>query len=295
MGDSITAGFAMQGYPPEDLLEWRNYVFSIGGAEGAFTLPNILSKFNPNIQGAAQSWTFPMQPGMWLDGGVSHASVQDTPSQVAYLVNQLQTTYKSVVDFQNDWKLLTLFIGANNLCGACNNGSNTQPDYFESHLLNTLNLIEKSLPRTFVNVMPIFNISGVYYTGKNYPYCELLWSIIKHECSCLESGIKKNLDMLDLRATQFNAITNKLALQFSAKNNPNFTVVSQPGISGIVIQNFGEVYLSGLDCFHPSLCANQAFTYIIWNNMFQAVGKKSTAPDLSHLKFYCPTINDFIQ
>jgi len=295
MGDSITAGFAMLGYPPEDLLEWRDHVFSIGGADGAATLPNLFAKYNPNLQGAAQSWTFPMQPGAWLDAGVSHASVQDTPPQVAYLVNQLQTTYKTKVDFQNDWKLLTLFIGANNLCGACRNGSSTLPPFFESQLENTLNLIEKSLPRTFVNIMPIFNISGVYYAGKNYVYCELLWSIIKKECSCVETGNKTDLDLMDFRATQFNAITEKLALQFSAKNNPNFTVVSQPGVSGIAIQNFGEVYLSGLDCFHPSLCANQAFTYQIWNNMFSPIGKKSSSPDTTNLKFYCPTVDDFLQ
>jgi hypothetical protein len=38
MGDSITAGFAMKGVPPTDFLEYRDYVYSIGGAEDAFTL-----------------------------------------------------------------------------------------------------------------------------------------------------------------------------------------------------------------------------------------------------------------
>jgi len=111
----------------------------------------------------------------------------------------------------------------------------------------------------------------------------------------METGKKADLDMMDLRASQFNAITERLALKFSAKNNTGFTVVTQPGVSGIKVEEFGETYLSSLDCFHPSLCANQAFTYSIWNNMFQPVGKKSTAPDPKNIKLYCPTENDFIQ
>eukprot|EP01125_Pyxidicula_operculata_P006150 TRINITY_DN2141_c0_g1_i1.p1 TRINITY_DN2141_c0_g1~~TRINITY_DN2141_c0_g1_i1.p1 ORF type:complete len:347 (+),score=64.10 TRINITY_DN2141_c0_g1_i1:554-1594(+) len=295
MGDSITAGFAMIGYPPEDLVEWRNYVFSIGGAPGAFTLANIINYYNPQVQGAAQGWTWPLEPGAWLDGGVSHASVQDTPSQVAYLKNQLLTTYNQTVDFNNDWKLLTLFIGANNLCAACQNRSETKPAYFESHLRATLELIESSLPRTFVNLVTIFNISGVYYAGKDYDYCELVWHLIKHECECVETGVPSDLEAMDIRAVEFNAISEQLAQEFAAKNNPEFTVVAQPGLSGIDVQNFGEAYLSNLDCFHPSLCANQAFTYQIWNNMFQPPGKKSTTPDPNNLHIYCPTVDDYIQ
>lgn len=58
-----------------------------------------------------------MKKGDWLDAGVSMAKVEDCPSQVEYLVNTLKTTYAGKVDFQTDWKLLTLFIGANNICG----------------------------------------------------------------------------------------------------------------------------------------------------------------------------------
>jgi len=87
----------------------------------------------------------------------------------------------------------------------------------------------------------------------------------------------------------------KVATEFNAQNDPNFYVSVQPGLSDLIIQKFGEVYLSNLDCFHPSLCANQAFTYQIWNNMFQPIGKKSTAPDINNLQIYCPKETDYIQ
>lgn len=54
-------------------------------------------------------------------------------------------------------------------------------------------------------------------------------------------------------------------------------------------------YLSNLDCFHPSLCANEAFTYQIWNNMLTPPGQKSIVPDINNLKIKCPGPNTFIQ
>lgn len=116
------------------MIENRDHVFSIGGASGAFTIANVLAKYNANLQGAfapftvfyfvltvttgaALSWTKPLAKGGWLDAGVSMAKVEDCPSQVDYLVKELKTTYALHVDFEKDWKLLTLFIGANNICG----------------------------------------------------------------------------------------------------------------------------------------------------------------------------------
>jgi len=295
LGDSITAGFAMVGYPPESFLEWRDYVFSIGGANDAFTLATIMKNYAPKIQGAATSWTLPLVKGKWLDGGVSHASVQNVPDQIVYLVNTLKTQYKEV-DFENDWKLLTLFIGANNLCGACEGRAESMPDYFEQHLDQVLAQIQNSIPRVFVNLVTIFNVSGVWYAGHTYSYCEFIWNYIaKTECKCVETGKKSDLDIMDLRAVQFNAISEKLAQKYAALKNPNFTVVVQPGLSGIVIQDYGEAYLSNLDCFHPSLCANQAFAYQVWNNMFQPLGKKDLKPDLKNIKIHCPTAGEFFQ
>jgi len=196
MGDSISAGFAMIGYPPENLVEWRNYVFSIGAASDAFTLFNNIKSYNSKVVGGAESWTWPHASGVgaWLNGAVSHASVQDCPSQVDFLVSQIKTKYKEI-DFDNDWKFLTLFIGANNLCGACQGRDSSTPEYFESHLRQVLTDIEAKIPKVFVNLVTIFNISGVYYAGKDYWYCETIWSIVKHECYCVETGKKKAIWM----------------------------------------------------------------------------------------------------
>jgi len=111
----------------------------------------------------------------------------------------------------------------------------------------------------------------------------------------MQTGNKTLLDKMDARGVTFNSISEKLAQQFASQNHPNFTVSVQPGLTGIEIQKFGEDYLSTLDCFHPSLCANQVFTYIIWNNMFQPIGKKSLFPDPNNINLFCPKPGDYIQ
>lgn len=102
---------------------------------------------------------------------------------------------------------------------------------------------------------------------------------------------------MDDAAVAFNNITHNLAREFASKKNPGFTVVAQPGLTGINIMKFKEplAYLSHLDCFHPSQCANEAFAYQLWNNMMSPIGKKSSEVDLNNLKFLCPTDDTYIQ
>eukprot|EP01130_Rhizamoeba_saxonica_P001731 TRINITY_DN1158_c0_g1_i2.p1 TRINITY_DN1158_c0_g1~~TRINITY_DN1158_c0_g1_i2.p1 ORF type:complete len:196 (+),score=21.64 TRINITY_DN1158_c0_g1_i2:244-831(+) len=175
------------GYPPVDLVEYRDYVYSIGGAKGAFTLPNILKEhYNANVVGSASSWTWPLTKGAWLDAGVSMAKVQDTHAQVDYLVNEMKTTYKDEINFENDWKLLTFFIGANNICVSCK--GRYPPSYFEKELDQVLSEIEEKIPRVFVNLVSIFNISGVWNAGQTKEYCKILWEVDTSECPCLTTG-----------------------------------------------------------------------------------------------------------
>jgi len=297
IGDSMTAGFAMIGEPPLDIKEDRNYVFSIGGASDAFSLATMLANYNPNVQGAAQFWTLPLTEGDWLDGGVSMARVEQTLSQVDYLVNQLQTTYSSTVDFENDWKLLTVLIGANNACGACQGVPWADPLFFKKNLKILLDTIHQKIPRVFVNLVTLFNISGVYYAGVNDTYCEIIHHLWHDECPCVETGKIKDLAIMDRYTVKYNQASQALADYYYGLNDPNFTVVVQPGLSGMYLPNFPDplAYLSNLDCFHPSLCANLVFTYQIWNNMMTPQGSKATDVDLSNMVLKCPDDNTFIQ
>ena len=40
-------------------------------------------------------------------------------------------SYNETVDFENDWKVATILLGANNLCESCHNRSDDTPDAYE--------------------------------------------------------------------------------------------------------------------------------------------------------------------
>ena len=95
---------------------------------------------------------------------------------------------------ENDWKLLTIFIGANDVCRSCQNDNETSPDYYEKvffkkkkknifllnfFILQTLEtIIEKvylQLPNTFVSIIQLFNISQVWNISQTSDYCIFMW------------------------------------------------------------------------------------------------------------------------
>lgn len=175
LGDSISAGFAMRGVFPADLLEYRGDVFSIGGDAKAYSLYNFIKTYNPDVVGGAVGTTIPLTKGKYLDAAVSGAKISQVPPQIDYLVATMHDKY-SHVDFDNSWKLLTLFIGANDACPACTHqGGNitAQAIAYEENMRNVLTEIRAKIPRVFVNVITIFNISQVWSAGQHKAYVRI--------------------------------------------------------------------------------------------------------------------------
>lgn len=75
---------------------------------------------------------------------------------------------------------------------------------FETQLTAAMTQIHQTFPKTFVNIMTIFNISGVWEVRKDRPYCEVAVPVL-HECSCLENN-KENLQRMDNLAVAVNAV-----------------------------------------------------------------------------------------
>jgi hypothetical protein len=150
MGDSITAAFAAkENIKLDGIREFRGISWSIGGDDGAYTLPNYFARVSgpphsPPL-GASLGDQIPLEAVKikghpirdWdprvdqLNGAVSLAKVQDLDTQMDYLVAQAKKI--KGLDFGNDWKVLTLFIGANNLCISCEQGrKDATPEFFEA-------------------------------------------------------------------------------------------------------------------------------------------------------------------
>ncbi len=93
------------------------------------------------------------------------------------------------IDFENDWKLLTLLIGANDACPLCNfkNDSHITPEQaaeiYSTNIENTLVYIQSTIPKILVNIMPIFNISQVYNISLNSTYCDIFHTVLP-ACFC---------------------------------------------------------------------------------------------------------------
>jgi len=314
VGDSISAGFAMKAGHfwdvKTDFVEFRGSVFSIGGDQNEMTIPNFLKNYNPDIVGPSVNVSLPLDAVEFddhilvpwdpfvthLNGAQSGARIEDVPAQVDYIVEMLHTAYRDQVDMRRDWKLFTIFIGANNICPSCDHKPYSQPDFYEEYLDQILDQIYTNIPRTFVNVVPMFNISQVWTIHNTDPYCVFMWdTLCKSECGCLtDNSTAQDRAIMDETATEFNQRIYKVVNEWIAKDLPEFTVRVQPFIQDLVIPlDIGVYFVSELDCFHPSIYADQAFAIGLWNNMMSA--NKQTSLDPNNLSIICPTQNTYLQ
>lgn len=82
-------------------------------------------------------------------------------AEVSRLIRVLNTEkYK---DIKNEWKLITLFIGANNVCVLCEPPMTTLPgladaDIFEDNVRHVLERIRSDVGKSFVNLVALFNV-----------------------------------------------------------------------------------------------------------------------------------------
>jgi phospholipase B1 len=56
------------------------------------------------------------------------------------------------IDFVNDWKMVTLFVGGNDLCRFCNDPAFYAPNNYVSNIREALDFLQENSPRTFVNL-----------------------------------------------------------------------------------------------------------------------------------------------
>eukprot|EP01114_Cavostelium_apophysatum_P004777 TRINITY_DN1513_c0_g1_i1.p1 TRINITY_DN1513_c0_g1~~TRINITY_DN1513_c0_g1_i1.p1 ORF type:complete len:355 (+),score=51.54 TRINITY_DN1513_c0_g1_i1:90-1154(+) len=285
IGDSITAGFGIMGYDG-GLDEFRGSSWSIGADPNRTTIFNLFQHFVPDVIGGSVGSHFveicqddfcpsPHIPAQdRLNGAQSGAYTQNLPDQVDYLVAQLKNN--SNVDFDNDWKVLTILIGANNLCMSCFSelGVLESAQVYEDWLVKTLTKIDTEIPRVFVNIVDIFNISLVYTIAANSTYCTDIHRVLVIECVCAFDPFygADNRAKMDAMSQAYNNRTAKVVSQL--KKQDDFAVVIQPQLRNGHIPNIE--WLSTLDCFHPSLTGHEGLAVALWNNMLTPVAKKKT-------------------
>ncbi|KAM6973043.1 phospholipase B1, membrane-associated [Aplochiton taeniatus] len=293
LGDSITAGF---GAKAKNLLqlstEYRGVSWSIGGDKAldtVTTLPNILKKFNPNIKGVSKG------QGKGQTGfnvAVSGAKIAEIPGQIRRLIDTMKNN--AAVDFKNDWKLVTLFIGGNDLCQYCNDRAALSSKNYSRYMMESIDLLYKEVPRVMVNVLDILQIEGLRRVKRESLGCSLLQ---KNVCPCFLIPGEDSLELAEIKRInrELQTETEKLVHGSRYNGREDFTVVLQPFFQNSVVPVNAEgkadsTYFS-VDCFHFSERGHADMAVAMWNNMLEPVGEKQTYNNFTNDRnsIKCPT------
>ena len=77
-------------------------------------------------------------------------------TQATKLVNKMRHS----ANFAQAWKLVTFFVGGNDLCKACKDSKYTAANYM-NNIRSTLNFLKANMPRTLVNLVISLDVSGI--------------------------------------------------------------------------------------------------------------------------------------
>lgn len=307
LGDSITAGFGLMGLKG-GAEEYRGQSWSIGGDSNATTFFNFLKTYNSSLIGGSLGHHLveicidPICPdGQYrpsqdvLNAAQSGAMVADlNVHEYDYLVSQLTTI--PGIDMQNDWKVLTLLIGANDLCGVCTlSDPYSEAAAFQAGVTTVLETIRTNIPRVFVNIVQMFNLSGVYDLSLQNPYCVDVHKDFSGECPCIfgSNNASATRQLVDVITQQVNEGIENIAAMYQAKNYSDFAVIVQPFGKHTNVSALPLEFISTLDCFHPSQIAHQALATALWNNMINPADSKQDYINIDD-KPQCPTADTLL-
>ncbi|XP_019727801.1 phospholipase B1, membrane-associated-like [Hippocampus comes] len=293
LGDSITAGF---GAKAKNLLqlrtEYRGVSWSIGGdksLETVTTLANILRKFNPDLKGASKGQG---KKKSGFNMSISGAKISGIPGQVRRLIEVMKND--TTVDFANDWKLVTLFIGGNDLCQFCNDRASLSPQNYSHHLMASLDMLYEEVPRTIVNILEILQMEGLRRIKKDSLGCNVIQPLA---CPCFLLPGDDSLELAEAKRInrEVQIETERVAYSGRYDDREDFAVVVQPFLRNSIMplnaDGRPDVTYFSEDCFHFSERGHADMAVAMWNNMLEPVGEKQTYNNFTggRDRIRCPT------
>jgi len=302
LGDSITAAFGIYGWskPEEILNEFRGQSGVIGADSDAISLSTFLSHYSPSLIGGslgqhlAELPGFPYEPAKdQLNGAQSGAVSGNLVDQIDYLYREMD---RMNIDIVNDWKVMTILIGANDACHNCDRRTGErQPvssaaQEFEQSYSAAIEKIYQTIPRVFVNVLPMFNVSQLYNLVDNVTYCRDVHLAIG-ECDCAFAENETLRTYLDDLVQAFDDKIEQIVATYRAKNDPEFGIMIQPFARNLLIPN--KRYISDLDCFHPTIYGHQMIAIQTWNSLVLPGDQKFTTFN-PQMPIICPDASTLI-
>jgi len=286
LGDSITAAFGAESRNVLQLFnEYRGVSWS-GGGEDTFdtltTMPNILKKFNSRLFGYAIGTGGPKTEQAVFNIAVTGAVASDVPEQAQRLVEMMKTS--TSVSWENDWKLITLWIGGNDLCAVCDDTTKYSAEHYQMHIQTVLDILQQ-IPRVFVNIVSILDISRLHEL--QFGLCD---SFHKTVCPCVQRSDETRA-IVSSMASQYQTAVNNIAAMGRYQTD-TFAVVVQPFFQQTEIPKKADGQYDrsffAPDCFHFAGKAQAAAAVGLWNNMLEPQGSKHLSWGLGQLP-KCPT------
>merc|ERR1711931_213572 len=290
IGDSLTAANGALAKTPLGLLtEYRGRAFAMGGdkdVSSVVTMPNILRTHSDGLHGHSSGKGKQGSSAARLNYAVPGSTAKDLHGQALKLVDAMRRDPK--VDFDKDWKVITVFIGGNDVCDYFD-GEKEQnsPDKYIEGVKKAIDVFHATVPRAFVNLVEVLDLSILPDLSKGL-ICPLLH---RYLCKHIASG--KDNAAVKLHIQEYNQRIFDLVSKGKYETRDDFTVVIQPFFRNTTYprQKNGEPDWSFFapDCFHFSAKGHASAGEALWNNMLEPVGEKSTSwsPDAKHVK--CPT------
>jgi phospholipase B1, membrane-associated len=209
--------------------------------------------------------------------------------EIGYLTRMMEENPD--IDMANDFKLLNLFIGSNDLCASCIPFAGMlSPDAFERHIVEILAELESKIPCLVVNIMMQFNVSQIWDLTKDDEYCQTLQnSGTVFECTCaflpgpLGEATRRIMDEL---VVQYNLRLLKIWLEYQTHRNDNFAIIIDPLLKDVSVRDWNVDALSKVDCFHPALKTHKLLAIGAWNNLFRPAYLKKGLSKREYMK--CP-------
>ncbi|UJR07527.1 hypothetical protein I4U23_011815 [Adineta vaga] len=284
LGDSLTAGLGAHALTPVGLFfENRGASWSIGGDytfNRVLSLPNIVRQFDDNtLKGYSTKSSVIFLKGQ--NSTHNNLNVAKSGDRSIHMIDQARILIErfnsnKYCDLKNDWKVITLFVGGNDLCIFCKEPQGQHsPENYTSYINETLNYLHANLPRALVNLVLVFDVRGVQDLNSGGPVCRLLH---KRTCPCAAFPSQEQNQTLNDWIPKYHQYLIDLVNTGRYDTRDDFTVVIQPFMAHTKLPRTldGKLDFSYFapDCFHFSGKGHSKAALSLWNNMLEPVGEK---------------------
>lgn len=186
------------------------------------TFPWLISQYSKNVEGMSTKRALPMDlihlPHGDYHPKTDHLNFAESSGSVfrGSLDEQwalLQTKRNDYENFDSSWKVLTVWLFTNDICGQCKsdvNGTEMLQEWvgkYDEFFHN----VTSSMTNTYVNIMLDPDLSYIHKAQQSTLYCRELHDKWLRECGCIDRGTDEQLEMLDHNVHVGNEELHKLA------------------------------------------------------------------------------------